>query len=156
MRVRLRPSRRSVVALAAALGLLVAAPSSAAPAASPERPEYPPSVEGFQHFVQDTLPLLVEGRGWEWKGHRFEGQRVHRIARAAVERLEAPPSRDHGTGLRGWTVSVLHVEVDGRLQRAKVAGNASYAADGAGWRWTEVLLYLGVGDSFDFVSGEIR
>jgi hypothetical protein len=117
------------------------------------RPQYSFTIGGFRHFIADELPPLVEGEAFTWDGHRYEVVKLHSVTREDVSRWN-PAHRDDAVPVRGRVVAVIHVKVDGRLERARIEGLADYVTIPEGWRWHQVLLYLGRNQSYDFVSGE--
>ena len=82
-------------------------------------------------------------------------RRLHRIHKASATKARQA-NRDYSAGVRGWAVATIHVKVDGRVTAGRIECNASYVWQPAGWAWEQVLLYLGNGDSYDFVAGEVR
>jgi hypothetical protein len=149
-----RTSRLIVPALAAVLvaSLAVARDTPAAPHAS--QALYAPSRDGLQHFLEDELERLVRGQAWEWDGRRYEVVRLHKIAEAKPTRA-AQANRDYDAPVRGWAVAIVHVRVDGHLERARITVNTSYAWQPAGWQWEQVLLYLGDVERYDFVARKV-
>ena len=117
------------------------------------RPSYSHVREGFIHFVADELPPLVEGETFTWDGKRFEVVKLHSIMKYDIARWN-PAHRDDAVPMRGRVVAAIHVKVDGRLMRARIEGLADYVTLPEGWRWHQVLLYLGTNKSYDFVTGE--
>ena len=105
-------------------------------------------------FPQDTLDFVVREQKWSWEGHEFESVRLASVWKSEVTRHEKA-HRDYGTAVRGWTVCIVHLKVDGRLIKARLVGNAGYSHEPAGWFWEEALLYLGVGDHYDFVKRKV-
>ena len=153
------PAHRALpmTALAGVLTLLVVGMASAErqPARKTvDQPLYTHSETGFDHFVQDQLPGLVEGQTWEWRGQRYEVVRLHRVAQTELSRPRRA-SRNRDPGTRGWTIAIVHVLVDGELKRGRVEATAGYAWEPGGWIWEGALLYLGVGSSYDFVRGMV-
>jgi hypothetical protein len=120
-----------------------------------DQPLYQPNRAGVEHYVQDNLQRLIEGQTWTWGGNHYEAVRLHRIDRAGVVRAKQA-NRDFSAPLRGWTIVQLHVKVNGQLKAARVEVNSSYVWQPGGWRWEQVLLYLGNGDSWDFASRRVR
>ena len=143
-----------------ALALLLALAASAS-AARPRlpgvpdaaRPHYSFSEGGFKHFVADQLPLLVEGEAFTSEGKRYEVVRLHSVTRHDISRWN-PAHRNDAVPVRGRVVATVHVKVDGQLKRARIEGLADYVTLPDGWRWSQVLLYLGTNESYDFVTGE--
>jgi hypothetical protein len=125
------------------------------PSPAVDQPLYQPSPNGMTHFTQDRLEKLVAGQSWTWMGTEFEAVRLHGIRDVGVTR-DRQANRDYSAPLRGWVVATLHVKVNGRVKAARVECNASYVWQPGGWAWEQVLLYLGNGDSYDFVSGKVR
>ena len=125
------------------------------PSPSVDQPLYQPTRTGMLHFTQDRLEKLIAGQSWTWMGTEFEAVRLHRIQEYTITR-ERQANRDFSAPLRGWAVATLHVKVNGRVTAARVEVNASYVWQPGGWAWEQVLLYLGNGDSYDFVSGKVR
>ena len=147
----------SPLRLVLVLALLVPAGASARPrlpgVPDATRAHYSFSEGGFKHFVADELPVLVEGEGFTWEGKRFEVVKLHSVVRHDLARWN-PAHRNDAVPLRGRVVAVVHVMVDGKLQRARIEGVADYVTLPDGWRWHQVLLYLGRNASYDFVTGE--
>ena len=146
----LRPALALVMVLAASASVarprLPGVPDAA-------RPHYSFSDGGFKHFVADQLPLLVEGEAFTSGGKRFEVVRLHSVIRHDLSRWN-PAHRNDAVPVRGRVVAVVHVKVDGQLKRARIEGLADYVTLPDGWRWNQVLLYLGANESYDFVTGE--
>ena len=147
----------SIACLVVALAT-VAVPPAAAQQRLPgvpdaARPHYSHSIDGFKHFVADELPPLVEGETFTWAGKRYEVVRLHQVVRQEVSRW-TPAHRNEAVPHRARVVAVIHVKVDGRLTRARIEGVADYVTLPEGWRWNQVLLYLGTNESYDFVNGE--
>jgi hypothetical protein len=117
------------------------------------RPHYSFTEGGFKHFVADELPPLVEGEAFTWDGKRYEVVELHSVTRHDVSRWN-PAHRNDAVPLRARVVAVVHVKIDGELRRARIEGLADYVTLPEGWRWHQVLLYLGANQSYDFVSGE--
>lgn len=117
------------------------------------RPQYSHSEGGFKHFVADRLPELVVGEAFTAGGKRYEVTRLHSVIRHDLARWN-PAHRNDAVPVRGRVVAVVHVLVDGKLQRARIEGLADYVAQPEGWRWSQVLLYTGGNQSYDFVQGE--
>lgn len=158
--LRLRPVRLALVTglLAAFLSTgarVVAAEEFQPPSPAVDRPLYQPSTNGLTHFTQDRLEKLIAGQSWTWMGTEFEAVRLHRIHDVGVTR-DRQANRDYSAPLRGWVIATLHVKVNGQVKAARVEANASYVWQPGGWAWEQVLLYLGNGDSYDFVSGKVR
>lgn len=146
----LRPALALVMVLAASASVakprLPGVPDAA-------RPHYSFSEGGFKHFVADQLPLLVEGEAFTSAGKRFEVVRLHSVIRHDLSRWN-PAHRNDAVPVRGRVVAAVHVKVDGQLKRARIEGLADYVTLPDGWRWSQVLLYLGTNESYDFVTGE--
>ena len=139
--------------------VLAFAPATLGLADRPTRPGvsrslYLPTKPGFQHFLQDTLNELVKSQSWTWQGQTYECRKLHKVERTEITRHENAQA-SYGTAVRAWTISVVHVRVDGRLMRARVVGNAGYSSSPAGWYWEEILLTLGNGDHYDFVLKKV-
>lgn len=150
------PATMLVLALAALAPAASASPEVARPrlpgVPDAARPQYSHTEAGFRHFVADRLPELVQGEAFTWDGKRYEVTRLHSVVRHDVSRWN-PAHRNAAVPLRGRVVAIVHVKVDGRLQRARIEGLADYVMMPEGWRWSQVLLYLGTNKSYDFVSG---
>jgi len=125
------------------------------PSPNADRPLYQPTRAGFEHFLQDDLQKLIAGQSWSWQGYEFQAVRLHRIQKAEVI-ADRQANRDYASPHRGWAVVHLHVKVNGRVTAARTEVNASYVWQPGGWAFEQVLLYLGNGDAYDFVSGKIR
>ena len=155
-----RPSQLRPVADVTVFGLglaLLAGPVALAERPAPpavDRPLYAATVLGFQHFAQDQLPKLIQGQAWDWNGAHFEATRLHSIKKSELVRPRQA-HKDYDSAVRGWMVAVIHVKLDGRVRSGRVVATAGYAPDPAGWYSDEVLLFLGNGDSYDFVTGEV-
>jgi hypothetical protein len=143
--------------LLALAALLVAGGVSARPripgVPDAARAQYSFTDAGFKHFVADRLPELVEGEGFTWSGQRFEVVKLHSIVKHDLARWN-PAHRNDAVPMRGRVVAVVHVLVDGKLKRARIEGLADWVSVPDGWRWHQVLLYLGTNQSYDFVTGE--
>jgi hypothetical protein len=125
------------------------------PSPNVDRPLYQPTRAGLDHFMQDNLQKLVACQSWTWMGHEFQAVRLHRVQRSDVNR-DRQANRDFASPHRGWAVVHLHVKVDGQVKAARTEVNCSYVWQPGGWAFEQVLLYLGNGDAYDFVSGKIR
>lgn len=125
------------------------------PSPNVDRPLYQPSRAGLEHFLQDNVQKLTAGQSWTYMGNEFEVIRLHRIQKAEVTK-DRQANRDFAAPHRGWGVVHLHVKVNGQIKAARTEVNASYVWQPGGWAFEQVLLYLGNGDAYDFVSGKIR
>lgn len=151
------PSHRFLLAVLALSGLAVSAAAHQRLPGVPDaaRPRYSHTMAGFQHFVADELPRLVEGEAFTWEGRRYEVVKLRSVTRHVANRWN-PAHRDEAVPHRGRVEAILHVKIDGKLMRARIEGTADYVTLPDGWRWREVLLYLGGNESYDFVTGETR
>jgi hypothetical protein len=149
-------ARRFALRIPVFAALLVAG-ASLAHAASGDRemPTHGPTQVAFGRFVVDQLPELVKGKTFDWKGHHYEVTELHHITKSTVQRSKST-DRNADVAVNGWTWALVHVRVDGRLMRARVEGSARYSRTADGWEWDHVLMYLGLNDSYDFATGEIR
>lgn len=142
----------------ACLALIVASSAVAQPrlpgVPDAARPHYSHSIQGFRHFVADELPPLVEGDAFTADGKRYEVVKLHSVVRQEVSRW-TPAHRNDAVPHRARVVAIVHVKVDGRLVRARIEGLADYVTLPEGWRWHQVLLYLGRNASYDFVTGDV-
>ena len=125
------------------------------PSPDVDKPLYQPSRAGLEHYLQDNLQKLVAGQSWTYMGNEFQTVRLHRIQKAEVT-SDRQQNRDYAAPHRGWAVVHLHVKVNGQIKAARTEVNASYVWQPGGWAFEQVLIYLGNGDSYDFVSGKIR
>jgi hypothetical protein len=145
------PARSLVRLMTLSIALVAAVLASPPDALAGGAPTHGPSRSAFEAFVIDGLPELVVGKEFDWKGHHYEVLRVHSITRTHVQRTR-PSDVNNDVAAQGWTLALLHVKVDGRLSRVRVEGNARYMNSPNGWEWDRVLMYLGLNDSYDFVT----
>lgn len=145
----------TLLALILTPALAIAAEDFVPPAPHVDKPLYAASRAGLEHFAQDELSKLIGGQEWDWNGHAFAVERVHRVKQSWVTRAKQA-NRDYSAPVRGWLVAEIHVRVDGQLLTGRIEANASYLWHPAGWAWEQVLLELGRGDSWDFVTRTVR